>query len=148
MWEGVEDGTIDFFATDHAPHTKEEKLSDQIFYGIPGVETFFPLLYTEFVKREYDLTKLSAMTSFNTFQTFKVKNSKGLVKPGYEADCFLFDPRPSKAITAAQLNSKCEWTPFENYPLKGELVTTWVGGTISYNQKSFTQRAQVLPLEF
>jgi len=148
MWEGVEDGTIDFFATDHAPHTKEEKLSDQIFYGIPGVETFFPLLYTEFVKRGYDLKKLSAMTSFNTFQTFKVQNLKGLIKPSFEADCFLYDPNVKNAIKAKNLNSKCEWTPFEDYPLTGQLVSTWVNGELSFKANDFTRRPSPKALKF
>lgn len=148
LWKAVADGTIDFFATDHAPHTKDEKLSDQIFYGIPGVETFFPLLYTEFVKRGYNLKKLSAMTSFNTFQTFKVQNSKGLIKPGFDADCFLYDPKPKKVIKAAELHSKCKWTPFENYPVQGKLISTWVQGKKSYTEAAFKSRASVQALKF
>lgn len=68
LWKGVEDETIDFFAADHAPHTFEEKqASNQTgktpIYGIPGVETFLPLLFTEFQKRGYSLSKLAKMTS-------------------------------------------------------------------------------------
>ncbi len=148
MWEGVEDGTIDFFATDHAPHTKEEKLSEQTFYGIPGVETFFPLLYTEFVKRGYSLSQLSAMTSANTFKNFKVQNRNGLLSHGSVADGFLYDPTIKKAINADELHSKCEWTPFEGYPLTGQLVSTWLKGELKYAKSQFHGRAEGEALEF
>ncbi len=133
MWEAVEDGTMDFFATDHAPHTREEKLSDQIFYGIPGVETFFPLLYTEFVNRGYDLKQLSAMTSLKTFQTFNVKDKKGLIKSGYDADCFLLDPKVERSVEAEKLFSKCRWTPFEGWPIKGLTEKTWLKGQVVFD---------------
>jgi len=148
MWEGVDDGTIDFFATDHAPHTKEEKESDEIFYGIPGVETFFPLLYTEFTKRNWSLSKLSAMTSHNTFNTFKVADKKGLLSDGYDADCFLYDPSIERKVEAASLNSKCEWTPFEGYPICGRLIGTWVNGHLSCDGNLFIDEANGQALEF
>ena len=148
MWEGVEDGTIDFFATDHAPHTKDEKLSDEIFYGIPGVETFFPLLYTEFTKRGYSLKKLSAMTSRNTFRTFRVQQDKGLLSNDFDADCFLYDPTTKTKINAETLHSKCEWTPFEGYPLTGQLKSTWVKGELKYTNNQFTGKADGQALEF
>jgi dihydroorotase len=161
MWEGVEDGTIDFFATDHAPHTKAEKdlmmqywpEPKHVFYGIPGVETFFPLLYTEFVKRQYDLRLLSAMTSANTFKNFKVTNKQGLIKNGYEADFFMYDPTIKKTVKATELQSKCEWTPFEGYPLTGQLQSTWVKGQLKFAHNKFMGTAngealifQALPL--
>ena len=148
MWEGVEDGTINFFATDHAPHTKEEKLSDEIFYGIPGVETFFPLLYTEFEKRGYSLKKLSAMTSHNTFKTFRVQQDKGLIRPGFDADCFLYEPAVQTKISAKKLYSKCEWTPFSGYPLTGQLLSTWVKGELKYTNHKFVGEADGEALEF
>lgn len=148
MWEGVEDGTINFFATDHAPHTKEEKLSENIFYGIPGVETFFPLLYTEFTKRGYSLKKLSAMTSRNTFRTFRVQQDKGLLSNDFDADCFLYDPATKTKIDAKTLHSKCEWTPFEGYPLSGQLKSTWVKGELKYTDNNFTGKASGEALEF
>lgn len=148
MWEGVEDGTINFFATDHAPHTKDEKLSDQVFYGIPGIETFFPLLYTEFVKRGYSLSQLSAMTSHNTFSNFKVLNKQGLIKSGHDADFFLFDPSTKKTVKAAALHSKCEWTPFEDYPLTGQLISTWINGQKTYQKAHFTGTANGEALTF
>jgi len=148
MWEGVEDGTISFFATDHAPHTREEKESDQIYYGIPGVETFFPLLYTEFVKRGYSLSQLSAMTSYDTFQNFKVANKKGLITESYDADCFLYDPKTERKISTDELNSKCQWTPFAKWPITGKLVNTWVGGKISYQKDSLVDSPNGQALEF
>jgi dihydroorotase len=126
MWEGVADGTIDCFATDHAPHTVEEKESDQIYFGIPGVETFFPLLFNEFQKKDYDLKKFSAMTSYNTFEIFNVADHKGLVKEGYDADLVLINPKTQWHIKADALESKCKWTPFHNWDITGKIEQVWL----------------------
>ena len=129
LWEGVEDGTIDCFATDHAPHTAEEKASDVTFYGIPGVETLFPLLFTEFEKRGYDLEKFVALTSTKTVEIFHIQDKKGRVDVGYDADLILVDPMVEWKIEASQLESKSKWTPFDGFPVKGRVLQSWVSST-------------------
>ncbi len=135
MWEGVIDGTIDCFATDHAPHTREEKESDQIYYGIPGIETLFHLVYTEFVSKEYDLKKFAAMTSLNIYKIFKVQHQKGLIKEDYDADLVLVDPLWSGNVNYENFFSKCRWTPFQDRPINGSIETVWLNGEIAFNQK-------------
>jgi len=126
LWEGVDDGTIDCFATDHAPHTTEEKESDKIFYGIPGVETFFPLLFNAFQGRNFDLKKFSAMTSHNTYQVFNVAEKKGLIQEGYDADLILVDPNEKWHIKSSDMESKCKWTPFHNWEITGRVKRVWL----------------------
>lgn len=132
LWEGVADTTVDMFATDHAPHTKAEKMSDQIYYGIPGVETLFHLLYTEFVTRGMPLSLLAAMTSHNVFQQFKVSDQKGLIAPGYDADLVLVDPEWEGVIDASKFFSKCDWTPFEGRTIRGGIETVWLNGSVVF----------------
>ena len=136
LWEGVLDGTIDCFATDHAPHTKEEKESSTTYYGIPGVETFFHLLYTEFVRKKYDLKRFSAMTSLNVYSLFDVKHQKGLIQTGYDADLVLVDPEWEGEISPETFYSKCRWTPFEGRKIKGKIEKVWINGTLGYDQAS------------
>lgn len=125
LWEGVEDGTIDCFATDHAPHTAEEKASDVTFYGIPGVETLFPLLFTEFDKRGYNFEKFVELTSTKTVEIFHIQDKKGRVEVGYDSDIILVDPTIEWNIDASQLESKSKWTPFDGFPVKGKVVQSW-----------------------
>jgi len=126
LWEGVEDGTIDCFATDHAPHTVEEKESDKIYYGIPGVETFFPLLFNAFQERGLDLQKFSAMTSHNTYQVFNVSDKKGLITEGYDADLVLINPETEWTIKSEDLEAKCKWTPFNDWQVMGKVEQVWL----------------------
>ncbi len=147
LWEGVEDGTIDFFATDHAPHTLKEKQSDTIFYGIPGVETFFHLLFTEFKKRNYDLKKFSAMTSLQTFQRFGIKN-KGLIEEGFDADFVIIKEDIESKISAKNFHSKCKWTPFEGFDITGEIQEVWSEGKRSFEKNNLFESKNARALKF
>ncbi len=148
MWEGVLDGTIDMFATDHAPHTKEEKESEQTFYGIPGVETLFHLLFTEFLERGYNLKKFSAMTSHNIYEKFRIKDQKGLIKSGYDADLVLVDPNWSGAISADNFYSKCRWTPFAGRAIRGEIQKVYLAGEEVFDGENILSGQEGQALKF
>lgn len=132
LWAGIEDGTIDFFATDHAPHTREEKEQSDIdgvpVYGIPGVETLFPLMFTEFVKRKWSFEKLVAMTSANIVKCFHITDKKGSLSIGSDADFVFFDPEKITKIAGAKSLSKCDWTPYEGYESHLEIQKTFIAG--------------------
>jgi dihydroorotase len=138
MWEAVEDGTIDFFATDHAPHTLEEKKeSDKpgknSVYGIPGVETFLPLLFTEFIKRGYTLQKLAAMTSKIPRKKYHVKDLKGEIKEGFDADLIIIDENRKEKISAKNFFSKSKWTPFSGREITMKVEKTLINGEIVFD---------------
>ena len=88
------------------------------------------------------------MTSHNTFKTFRVQQDKGLIRPGFDADCFLYEPAVQTKISAKKLYSKCEWTPFSGYPLTGQLLSTWVKGELKYTNHKFVGEADGEALEF
>lgn len=145
LWEGVGDGTIDFFATDHAPHTwAEKKASDEPgqtpVYGIPGVETFFPLLFTEFQKRGLSLQRLAEMTSSATIHTYHVQDKKGLIETGFDADMFIVDPAIQGKIEASRFFSKSPWSPFEGREVLGQIEKTFIGGTLVFDQGKIIAR--------
>lgn len=131
MWEGVMDRTIDVFATDHAPHTWEEK--EDGAFGIPGVETFLPLLFTEFVKRNWDLKQLARMTSDNVVSKFHITDKKGLITNGYDADLVLIDPTYKGEIDPEKFFSKSKWSPFKGFEVLCRVEKTFVGGLLAYD---------------
>lgn len=133
LWEGVKDGTIDIFATDHAPHTKEEKLSTTVPFGVPGTETLLLLLFTEFQRRGLSFQKLVQMTSLKTAQHFHIADKKGRISPGYDADLVLIDPVPS-VINASKFFSKAKWSPFDGWNISGKVEKTFVGGKLIFDR--------------
>jgi dihydroorotase len=132
LWEGIEDGTIDCFATDHAPHSREEKQGNMPVFGIPSVDVRFALLFTEWNKRGWDLKKFSAMMSSRALNIYKVKDKKGFIRKGYDADLVLIDPHAEEKIDATRSFSKAKWSPFQGFSVKGRVEKTFVNGTIVF----------------
>jgi len=135
--EGLLDGTIDFIATDHAPHTAEEKAqSIQLApFGIVGLETAFPLLYTNFVKK--GLMTLKQLVDYLTVkpaQAFKLE--AGRLEQGKVADLVIVDIEETKAIDPETFLSKGRNTPFAGMECQGWPVATIVGGKIAWREES------------
>lgn len=135
LWEGLKDGTIDFIATDHAPHTKEEKSNtiDLAPFGIVGLETAFALLHTHFVKTEKcTLTELIEWLTIKPAQVFNL--AKGRIELGADADLVLLDLEKKWTIDANQFESKGRNTPFNQWNVIGKPVMTIVNGQIVYQE--------------
>ena len=129
--KGLNDGTIDIIATDHAPHSKEEKekgLKGSAF-GIVGLETAFPLLYTELVLNEkVTLERLvEAMTS-GPMKLFNLPY--GSLGPGKMADLTLIDLNKEWTIHKEKFASKGKNTPFDGCKVRGKVDTVIFGGKI------------------
>ena len=126
--EGVVDGTIDMIATDHAPHSKEEKskgLKDSAF-GVVGIETAFPLLYTYLVKKNIiSLDKLVEIMSFNPAMRFNIN---------MENHFSVWDLDKKYKINSNDFISKGKSTPFEGYEVYGENLLTVMNGKIVYKK--------------
>jgi dihydroorotase len=114
LFERLVDGTVDIVATDHAPHTREEK--DASIWdapsGVPGVETALPLLLEEARTGTIDYERVRDVTAANVADIFDLPK-KGRIEVGNDADLVLFDPEASVPIRGEALHSKCGWTPFE-----------------------------------
>ena len=118
LWQGIEDGTIDCVATDHAPHTLEEKQAGKPLdapSGVPGVETALSILLTRL--QPETIHKLMFENPNRIFDLGK----QGLVV-GSDADIVIVDPTVKRQIHAADLHSKCDWTPFEGKEVRGEVI--------------------------
>lgn len=132
--EGICDGTIDMIATDHAPHSEEEKGRglENSAMGIVGIETAFPLLYTCLVKENIiTLDKLIELMSLNPAKRFGFNSS---LENGMPADFTVFDLNKKYTINPDDFLSKGRATPFEGYEVFGECLMTVCGGKIAWQK--------------
>ena len=134
--KGLHDGIMDVISTDHAPHAAEEKNKpmEQAAFGIVGLETSACLTFTELVEKGV-LTpmQMAEKMSYNPAQILGLKE-KGSVSEGKIADLVIFDPRPEYKIDAGTFYSKGKNTPFDGFPVKGEVRCTIVDGKIVYTK--------------
>jgi dihydroorotase len=127
--EGLLDGTIDFIATDHAPHTEEEKAEGMKLapFGIVGLETAFSLLYTHFVQKEiFTLQQLINWMTSAPSKAFKLPY--GQLEVGSVADLVVLDLIKKEEIDPSKFASKGRNTPFKGWTVCGWPVATFVEG--------------------
>ncbi len=112
----VANGTVDMIATDHAPHTREEKDAGiwDAPSGVPGVETMLPLLLEQARKGNLSYERVADLTARNPSKVFGLPR-KGRIEEGRMADLVLVDPDESREIRADDLHTNCDWTPFEGW---------------------------------
>ena len=135
LLEGICDGTIDMIATDHAPHSAEEKsrgLSGSL-NGIVGLETAFPILYTELVtKGVITLEKLIELMQVNPSKRFGIGST---LKIGQSADLTVFDLNAEYTVDPREFISKGRCTPFEGMRVFGKCLLTMVSGVPVWKDK-------------
>jgi dihydroorotase len=134
LWEGINNGNVDTIATDHAPHTKEEKMEVNYPYGVPGCETMLPLLLNALNEGRMTLKKIVELCCENPAKIFKIKN-KGFVKEGFDADLAVIDLELEKEVKNDELFTKCKWSSFDGWKLKGWPIMTIVNGNIVFNNR-------------
>lgn len=133
--EGLLDGTIDCIATDHAPHTEEEKAAGMLKcpFGIVGFETTFPMLYTKFVETgKFTLAQLIDWLTVKPAKIFKL--DAGTIQIGKYADLTVLDLEKECAIDKTKFLSKGQNTPFNGEICKGWPVMTFVNGKIVWKE--------------
>ncbi|NMA85935.1 MAG: dihydroorotase [Tissierellia bacterium] len=128
--EAIKNGTVDMIATDHAPHSKEDK--EKGAPGISGIETAFSISYTTLVKSgEISLNKLSELMSANPAKLANI--NKGEIEIGYDGDIVLLDLNKKTTIDGEKFVSKGKNTPFNGMDFYGEIMATIRRGEIKYN---------------
>ena len=134
--QGLLDGTIDVIATDHAPHHEDEKAwgIEKAPFGIVGLETAFPLMYTTFVKTgKMTLKQLIDCMSTKPATIFNLPYGK--LEVGAVADITIIDLDKEMEIDSTQFLSKGKNTPFNGYRVAGWPVMTLVGGKVTYKDE-------------
>lgn len=140
LWRAVQDGTIDLIVSDHAPHTAEEKLRDDMMAaasGFVGVETTLPLMLSQVQERQLSLRQLNQLRAENPARIFGLYPCKGVIQVGADADLVLVDPFYSGTIQGAALHSRSTITPFEGTAVRGAVVATWLRGKLIYHKGQF-----------
>lgn len=135
LLEGLRDGTIDFIATDHAPHTEEEKQQTMSLapFGIVGLETAFPLLYTHFVKTgKWTLKQLHDYMTVKPCEAFGLPYGK--LEAGRSADITLIDLEREEKIDKSTFLSKGKNTPFDGISCFGWPAMTMAKGKLVYQE--------------
>lgn len=133
--EGIIDGTLDMIATDHAPHSAEEKSRglEKSLMGVVGLETAFPILYTKLVKKGViPLEKLIELMSVSPRKRFSVE---GGIEIGKRADLTVFDLNKEYDVNPDDFLSKGKSTPFEGERVFGKCIMTMYGGKIVWQDK-------------
>jgi dihydroorotase len=128
--QGVLDGTIDMIATDHAPHSAEEKSKglEKSNMGVVGIETAFPIMYTHFVKSDVmTLEKLIELLSINANKRFKIGTC---IKVGEKADLTVFDLNDKYTVNPDDFLSMGKSTPFEGVEVYGKCKMTICNGKV------------------
>ncbi|MGF7060365.1 dihydroorotase [Brassicibacter mesophilus] len=131
---GIQKGFVDVIATDHAPHTFEDKQKGAP--GISGLETAFSVCFTELVKAGHiSMNRLSELMSKNPARIMRL--NKGEIKEGYDADLVLIDINKKHKVEAKRFLSKGKNTPFDGMEYWGTVETTIKGGRILYNREEY-----------
>ena len=131
LWEAINRGEIDTIGTDHAPHLISEKL-EKITFGMPGVETSLALMINAFNEGRISLEMIQKLMCENPAKILKIEK-RGKLEEGFFADIIVVDTQKEWIVAVDDtIESKCGWTPYENWELKGKNTLTIVNGEIVY----------------
>ncbi|MEJ2881801.1 dihydroorotase [Pedobacter sp. GR22-6] len=136
---GVLDGHIDVIATDHAPHTIEEKEQPylQAPSGGPLVQHALSALLEMYHQQKISLETIAEKTAHNVATCFNI-DRRGFIREGYWADLVLVNLNDPVKVTRANVLYKCGWSPFEGQTFQSEITHTFVSGNLAYQKGKFT----------
>ncbi|GAA3935603.1 dihydroorotase family protein [Microbacterium soli] len=137
VWEGMRDGTIDMAASDHAPHTREEKEIGwtkmwSSHTGTPGIQYYYELMLDAVNKGELELQRAIDMVAHIPAAKFGLAGVKGALTVGADADIVIADMAQEWTITNDDVLSKTGWTPYDGRSISARIVRTLVRGTDVY----------------
>lgn len=149
IWKALLDNRIDVIATDHAPHTLQEKSGN--YWNAPSggpLVQHSVLAMMDFVKQgKLSVEKMVEKMSHAPAQLFRIQK-RGFIRPGFYADLVLIDPNKPHLVTRENLHYKCGWSPFEGHTFSSSIHSTFVNGHQAYLQGQFDESLQGLALTF
>ena len=149
LWAGLHDGAIDFIATDHAPHTLEEKRQPypQSPAGMPGVETSLPLMLTEMKAGRCTLAQIQKWMCHGPAEAYGIRH-KGKILEGWDADLTLVDMDHARPVRNEEMFTRVRWSPFNGRELTGWPIYTIVGGQVAFERGKIRDGVHGRPLSF
>ena len=149
LWQALLDDRLDVIATDHAPHTLEEK--DQPYTkapsGGPMVQHALPVMLECVKQGKISIEKVVEKMCHNPAILFSVKD-RGYIRPGYFADLVLVDTEQEQTVTRDNVLYKCGWSPLEGTTLRGVVTHTLLNGTLMYEKGNIKEAYCAKPLTF
>ena len=136
LLKAVADGLIDTIGTDHAPHLKEEKLTDSCFTsksGFPSIQHSFDLMYSI---PDMTVTETVRLMCHNPATLYRI-DRRGFIRKGYHADLAIVNPDCRQDINDADEFSKCGWIPYDGFRLNSKVTHTFVNGNLVYENGVF-----------
>ena len=131
LWKALNDGYIDTIGTDHAPHLIHEKL-EKVTFGMPGIETSLALMIDASSKGKTSLENIQKLMCENPAKIMKI-GKRGKLEEGYFADIIAVDLEKEWIVGSDDtIESRCGWSPYENWKLKGKNILTIVNGEIIF----------------
>jgi dihydroorotase len=135
LWKALLDDRIDVLATDHAPHTLEEK--DNVYTKAPSGGPLVQHAVTAILEKVKEgvlpIEKAVEKMSHNPAKLFQIEK-RGFIKEGYYADLVLIDTNKSQTVTKENVLYKCGWSPFEGTTFSSTITHTFVNGNLMYNE--------------
>ena len=149
LWQALLDDRIDVVATDHAPHTLDEKRNPYIQApsGGPLVQHALPAMLEKYRDGKISLETIVLKMSHNPAILFRVEK-RGFLREGYFADLVLVDINSSWEVNAGNIAYKCGWSPFEGQKFSSEVTHTFVNGHLAYEDGRFSRIRKALRLTF
>ena len=131
LWNALNNNIVDIIASDHAPHTLEEKSAPypKSPSGTPGVQTLVPIMLNHVNNGKLSLSKLVSLWSYGPERIHKI-SGKGRIEKSYDADFTIVDMNKEMIITNDQQRSKSKWTPYDGMKVKGWPTHTIVRGNV------------------
>ena len=142
LWNAVADGTVDIVASDHAPHTLDEKSGTypNTPSGTPGVQTLIPIMLNHVHEGRLSYERLVDLMAYGPYRIHKIKN-KCLIRKGFNADFTVVDPKAEHIISNAEQASKSGWTPYDGKKVVGFPTMTIIGGKTIMRDGEITGRS-------
>lgn len=149
LWQALLDDRIDVIATDHAPHTLEEKQKPytQCPSGAPMVQHALPALLEHYRKGNITLEKIVEKTAHNPAIIFQI-NQRGYIREGYFADFVLVDLSRPWTVNKENVLYKCGWSPMEGTTFAARITHTFVNGNLVYKEGRFNEDHKGMSLVF
>lgn len=149
LWEALLDDRIDVIATDHAPHTLEEKKNPYTSApsGGPLVQHAVVAMFEAFHQGKISVEKIVEKMAHNPAKIFKIEK-RGFVKVGYYADLAIVNAGLPWSVKKENILYKCGWSPFEGYTFKSRITHTFVNGELVYNNFKVKDVHPGMRLEF
>ena len=141
LWKALLDDRIDVLATDHAPHTLEEKnnVYTKAPSGGPLVQHAIPAILEKVKEGVISIEKAVEKMSHNPAKLFQIEK-RGFIKEGYFADLVLIDTNKPQNVSKDTILYKCGWSPFEGTTFSSTITHTFVNGNLMYNQGVFNDK--------